>query len=223
MRRGRAARLAILALAWLATTGAVGVCKLFRPATPESGGTGTLIPANYSDPESTLVTLARGVAGKANGLAAYSGGIADTTRDGRSFSATFDPAVLARYNSLPGALEVPKRWDEVYERTFFFNFIQYKKNADYTLAWAPDQFNPIDPPRGADSALLHRAYRVTAHLSDGSDLIIAVGYADLSFVLTAASRWVIVGWQDRVDPAFGGANPLNPDQVSAGWRRLNLR
>jgi hypothetical protein len=216
-------RLAILALAWMASTGAVGVCKLFRPASPEHGGVAVLIPTNYSDPESTLVTLARGMAGKANGLAAYSGGIADITRDGQSFTATFDPAVLSRYKSLPGALEVPARWDEVYERTFFFNFIQYKKNADYTLAWGPDQFNPIDPPRGTDTALLHRSYKVTAHLSDGSDLIIAVGYADVSFVLNPASRWVIVGWQDRVDAAYGGANPGNPDQVSIGWRRLNLR
>jgi hypothetical protein len=221
--RARLSLTGILALAWLATTGAVGVCGLFRPASPEKGGVGVLIPTNYSDPDSTLATLARGIAGKGNGLAAYSGGIADTTRDARSFTATFDPAVLSRYNSLPGAVKPPDRWDEVYERTFFFNFVQYKKNADYTLKWAQDQFNPIDPPRGPDSALLHRAYIVTAHLSDGSDQVIAVGYADLSFTLTAASRWVIVGWQDRVDPAYGGANPGNPDQVSMGWRRLNLR
>jgi hypothetical protein len=221
--RKHAARLAILALAWLASTGEVGVCKLFRPATPEQGGVGTIILANYSDPDSTLATLARGIAGKANGQSAYSGGIADTTRDGRSFTATFDPAVLSRYTSLATAIKVPERWNETFELTFFFNFIQYKKNADYTLKWGPDQFNPIDPPRGLDTALLHRSYKVTARLSDGSDLIIMVGYADLYFALTAASRWVIVGWQDRVDAAYGGANPSNPDQVSAGWRRLNLR
>ena len=221
--RGRGGGLAILALAWLASTGAVGACKLFRPASPEQGGAGVLVLTNYSDPESTLVTLARGMAGKTNGLAAYSGGIAHLARDGQAFIATFDPAVLARYNSLPGANLPTGPWDEVYEDTFFFNFIQYKKSAEYSLVWGPDQFNPIDPPRGADAALLHRSYKVTARLSAGSNLIIAVGYADLSFVLTPASRWVIVGWQDRVDAVYGGANPGNPDEVSLGWRRLNLR
>jgi hypothetical protein len=221
MRR-LAPRLVLLSLAWLTATGSVGMCKLFRPATPELGGSGVLIPTNYSDPDSTLTTLARGIAGKGNGLSAYMGGIAQDVRDGRDFNATFDPAVLARYNSSPGHT-VPNPFGADLERTFFFNFVQYMKGADYSMSWGPDNFNPIDQPPAADTALVHRSYQVTAHLSDGSTSIIAVGYADLSFLHTAANRWVIVNWQDRVDAAYGGANPPNPEQVCMGWRRLNLR
>ncbi|MBI1799570.1 MAG: hypothetical protein HYR73_07750 [Candidatus Eisenbacteria bacterium] len=220
MRR-HAPRIAILVLAWLSATGEVGVCPLFRPATPEQGGTGTLVHTNYSLPDSTLATLARGVAAKVNGTDAYMGGIADTTRDHHLFRAFFDAAIVARYTSNPNAQPVPNPWNTDLERTFFFNFVQYK-SLDYKMTWASDVSNPIDD-LGPDFATLHRSYQVTNRLSDGTDAIIAVGYADLFFVHTSSGRWVIVNWVDRVDPAFGGANPPNPDQICIGWRRLNLR
>jgi hypothetical protein len=215
--------LGLLLLAWLASTGSIGMCDLFKPATPEAGGTGTLVLTNYSDPDSTLDTMARGMAAKGNGTSAYMGGIADTVRDLHIFRTVFDQAVLARYNSIPGALEPPDPWGDQ-ERTFFFNFIQYKSNASYDMKWDLDPFNP-DPPLGPGdtSALRHRSYQVTAKQSDGSVAIIAVGYAELLFVRTTTGRWVIAVWSDHVDPAYGGANPPNPDQVCLGWRRLNLR
>jgi len=223
MNLKRAASLGVLALAWLATTGTVGMCPLFEPATPQSGGTGTLVVTNYTDPDSTLTTMARGLAAKTNGTDAYMGGIADTVRDLHIFRTVFDTAVLARYNSIPGAQQIPDPWGDQ-ERTFFFNFIQYKTNATYSMAWAPDPFNP-DPPLdpSAPTALIHRSYVVNARFSDGTTSIIAVGYAELLFVHTVTNRWVIAVWSDHVDPAYGGANPPNPDQVCLGWRRLNLR
>ena len=92
------------------------------------------------------------------------------------------------------------------------------------MIWTPDPFNP-DPPHDPNATveLRHRAYQVTAKQSDGSLAIIAVGYAELLFVRTTTGRWVITVWSDHVDPAYGGANPPNPDQVCLGWRRLNLR
>lgn len=223
MNRRRLATLGVLLLAWLASIGAVGMCDLFRPATPEAGGSGTVILTNYTDPDSTLSTMARGIAAKSNGTDAYMGGIADTVRDLHLFRTFFDQSVLSRYFSIPGALPYPDPWGQQ-ERTFFFNFIQYKANAQYEMTWAPDNFNP-DPPTdpNAPLALIHRAYKVTAKQSDGSQLIIAVGYAELLFVHTTTGRWVIAVWSDHVDPAYGGANPNNPDEVCMGWRRLNLR
>ncbi|MGH7743143.1 MAG: hypothetical protein ACRENS_14110, partial [Candidatus Eiseniibacteriota bacterium] len=150
------APLGLLLLVWLASIGALGMCDLFKPATPESGGTGTLVLTNYSDPDSTLSTMARGIAAKTNGTDAYMGGIADTVRDLHVFRTAFDQAVLQRYNSIPGAQVVPDPWGSQ-ERTFFFNFIQYKANAAYTMTWAPDNFNPDAPTDpNAPSALLHR-------------------------------------------------------------------
>jgi hypothetical protein len=223
MNGRRLGTLGLLLLAWLASIGSIGMCDLFRPATPESGGTGTVILTNYNDPDSTLVTMARGLAAKNNGTNAYMGGIADTIRDLHTFRTVFDQAVLSRYNSIPGALEIPDPWGDQ-ERTFFFNFIQYKTNAVYNMTWTTDNFNP-DPPTdpNAPLALIHRHYQVTAKQSDGSLAIIAVGYAELLFIHTTTGRWVIAVWSDHVDPAFGGANPPNPDQVCLGWRRLNLR
>jgi hypothetical protein len=167
--------------------------------------------------------MARGVAAKSQGTNAYMGGIADTVRDLHIFRTVFDQAVLNRYYSIPGALPVPDPWGDQ-ERTFFFNFIQYKANATYRMTWAPDPFNP-DPPvdPSAPGALLHRAYNVTVTFSDGTNSIIAVGYAELLFVHTSTGRWVINVWSDHVDPAYGGADPPNLDQVCLGWRRLNLR
>jgi hypothetical protein len=216
----RLPRLLLLGLTWLAATGHIGMCDLFRPATPERGGTGTLIHTNYTDPDSTLGTMARGMAAKGDGRDAYMGGIADTVRDARSFTATFDPAVLARYNSQPGAVPGYDPWTTDLERTVFLNFIQYK-TTEYAMAWGPDNSNPIDD-RQQDSAVLHRSYQITTQLSS-STLIIAVGYADLTFARTPSGRWVITRWDDRVDPAYGGANPSNPEQVPYGWRRLTQR
>lgn len=217
----RAPRLALLALAWLAASGHVGMCELFRPATPEQGAAGIVVLTNYTDPDSTLATMARGLGAKGDGRDAYMGGVADTARDARSFRALFDPAVVARYNAQPGATGGWDPWTGDLERTFFFNFVQYK-TTPFTMTWAPDEFNPTDD-RQPDTALLHRYYHVTTRLSDGSDLLIAVGYADLQFVRTVGGRWVIVIWTDRADPASGGANPSNPEQVPLGWRRLTLR
>ena len=216
MRRVRG--FALLALAWLAASGHVGMCDLFRPATPERGGGGTVILTNYSDADSTLATMARGMSAKGDGRDAYMGGIADTLRDGRSFTATFDPAVLARYNSQPGAVQGYDPWTADLERTVFVNFVQYRVTA-YVMTWGPDTFNPVDD-RQPDSAVLHRHYQIT---SDNGTLIIAVGYADLTFAHTPSGRWVLTRWNDRVDPAFGGANPSNPEQVPYGWRRLTQR
>jgi hypothetical protein len=213
--------LVLLALAWLAATGEVGVCKLFRPASPETGGTSSLVLTNYTQPDSTLATMARGIKAKVNGTDAYLGGIADTSRDGRAFRAGFDPAIVARYTSQAGSLPIPDPWSTDLERTFFFNFVQYR-STPYTMTWAPDPANPLDD-LGPDAAVIHRAYLVTTHQDDGTDPTIAVGFADLFFVRTAAGRWVIVGWGDRVDPAAGGANPSDPEKVCFGWRRLNLR
>ena len=211
--------LGLLAVAWLVTTGAVGACDLFRPAVPERGGGGVIVLTNYTDPDSTLATLARGLASKGDGRDAYMGGIADPVRDARSFEATFDPAVLARYNSRPGALPVPSPWSTKEEGTFFSSFAQYK-TTPYAMVWGPDNNNPIDDKTG-DPRLIHRSYQVTTQLS-GATQIIAVGFADLTFTPTPSGRWVILRWQDRVDPAFGGANPSNPEQVPLGWRRLTL-
>ena len=87
----------LLALVWGASTGAFGGCNLFRPAVPEQGGGGRIVPVNYSDPDSLLDTMARGVEDKAqsNGLDAYIGALSTPISGGTAFAATFDPAVLS--------------------------------------------------------------------------------------------------------------------------------
>ena len=53
-------------------------------------------------------------------------------------------------------------------------------------------------------------------------IIIAVGYADLTFTRTPNDRWVITRWDDHVDPDVG-VNPSEAEQLTLGRRRLESR
>lgn len=205
--------LAVLALAWLTSTGAVGACNLFRPAVPEAGGVGRIVPTNYRDPDATLATLALAIEdkGRGNGQSVYLGGLADSTTDGRAFHAFFDPAVLSRFQ--PG--QIPPDWNLTYERNFYSNFARFR-TGEYGVHWFPDDPNPDQFE--FDTATLHRKYEIYERIDGGDSLLIAIGFADLYFI-SHSGDWVIARWQDRVDPTRG-ANPRNPDEVAYGFRRL---
>jgi len=192
-------------------------CDLFKPATPETGGGGASLIANYSTPDSCLRYIEVGIERKdAVGQTAYLGALADSGKgDGVGFHAFFDPVVWNAYTGFK-----PADWNLDYETQFLPLFIQ--KYADpYQVTWLPDVYHPHDDEIDADHMILHRRYEVRAlRQVTGDTLLIAVGYADLYFTRITTSRWAMVRWEDRVDPNVG-AEPANPVQRCFGYRRLN--
>jgi hypothetical protein len=213
----RACRLlcAGLALGLLAVL--VAGCELFKPATPEVGGSGLTLLPSYAKPESCLRYMQIGIERKDNlGKNAYLGALADTTTDGLGFHAFFDPSVLNAYSGIK-----PEDWNQEYEAQFISLFYSVKLSP-YQMKWLPDEVYPYDflSPEG-DRMILYRRYEVRALQQSPVDtMLIAVGYADLYFARISASRWALYRWQDRVDPDVG-AQPADPDQRTFGYRRLN--
>jgi serine protease inhibitor ecotin len=212
LRNSRLLR-AALALGLLAVL--VAGCDLFKPASPEVGGTGTTLLPSYATPESCLRYMQIGIERKDNaGQDAYLGALADTTTDGWGFHAFFDPVVLKNYSGI-----LPADWDLRHEAQFLSVFIR-SYGDPYEMRWLEDVDYPHDIYEG-DNAILRRRYKVWALREKTADtLLIAVGYSELHFTRISASRWALIRWQDRVDPAVG-APPKVDDEQTFGSRRLN--
>ncbi len=95
-----------LVLAW-----AGAGCDLFKPAVPEPPS-GSVLVGNYTEPDSTLASMARAMRAKGSTPGApdtYRGALADPLVDGRSFEALFDPLTVVRYES--GGQRAPLPWN----------------------------------------------------------------------------------------------------------------
>lgn len=210
MRR-RLIPLAILVLAWCASTGAFGGCNLFRPAVPEQSQGGDPVPIDYTDPDKVLETMRLGLEAKAhvNGLDAYLGALSTPSAGGVAFTATFDPAVLSAHPNHPTG------WAVEDERRFYSGFITLRQNP-YSMVWSqnPSRNDFIE----AQHVILYRRYQVYAS-SDIGDERIAVGFADIDMV-NNGSRWFVTRWTDTVDPDIG-PSPQNQEDQSFSSRRLN--
>ena len=208
MRPGRI----VLAMALLGVAG----CGYFRPANPEKPAVGTSISTNYRNPDSTLETLAHGIAdkGASNGLAAYIGGFADSTSSGREFHAFFDAVTVNRLQQI--GVVIPADWDRGREEEFYARFVTLSaapSSADYIFQWIKDETLGEDD-YASDPVVLHREYRVFASLG-GESQYIAHGFATL-YLAKLGSQFLLVRWDDREAP---GAN-LAAGEVCFGQRRL---
>jgi hypothetical protein len=196
----------------LPLSGCIGLFEPAVPQPPETSGNVNIV-RDYRDPISTLGTMAAGIAAKGlgNGKAAYVGAFADSTVDGVPFYATFDPAVAARYPTVP-------TWNLGLESNFYSDFVGLRSDG-YTMRWteASAPGDEIDLLNG--EAEIYRRYEVFTVAEDGSTLgRIAVGIAHL-FYKRFGSRWAIVRWEDQVDPNVG-VEPADPDELSLSARRL---
>jgi hypothetical protein len=220
IRRGSRPLRAGLVLGLLAAL--VGGCNLFKPAIPEVGGVvATLLP-RYDLPESCLHYMQIGIERKDNiGRQAYLGALADPTTDGMGFLAVHDEEVLRDYEVASGGS--PPEWDLSHEAQFLSRFVQSFSDP-YRMEWLEDIDYPIHNEYVAgDSAIKHRHYKVWAlRPNTGDSLLIAVGYATMSFYHISASRWALVRWVDRVDDSVK-VHPVDEDQRTFSYRRLNAR
>jgi hypothetical protein len=205
----RAIRRVLACLTLAAACGAVG-CGLFEPADPEApNDNSVIIEQDYSTPDNTLATIARGLHGKnaSGAITAYIQGF------GFTFVAEFDPLTQIRNPE-----RFPLVWGLLDERQFFSQFIQLTTNP-YGLAWEIDPGSPTDDiDDAAGTARLHRRYTVWDSTTATSARRIAVGFADLEFVRTSSpTAWVITKWSDREDATAD----FGLGERSYGERRVN--
>lgn len=198
---------------------AMAGCDYFRPADPEAPSDQTAFLPNYSDPDSTLQTIALAIGDKGVTI----GGVAYATAFAESVSASstiayhhfFWPEDVAVWQSITGR-PPPGDWGFALEQTFYTRFVRLRPD-EYRMTWVPDPPNPDD--RGANEATLHRRYLVTTHAINGNQTSVqAVGFADLRLERFPDGNWRITRWNDRRDP---DADPNDPEQVTLGRRRLN--
>lgn len=202
MNSKRFLRLALLGFVWWTATG-LGACSLFKPEDPETGGGGTLIVGNYTDPDSTLNALVYGIRsnGENGGIEAYRQALADSDAtgqpDGRMYRVTFDPLTISVYQSTGGG-DIPD-WTRSNELSFFQSYFQ-NRNPGTTrdLVWIEDP-TPGNPIRNPNDALLYKRYLLIERLSNGTLDTTGSGFASLYFV-KPQTRWVLIRWEDREDP-----------------------
>ncbi len=212
-------RLVALAALWLATT--AGGCNYFAPAVPEPPSGGDFIDPVYTDPDATLETIRAAVEikGLGNGSSAYAGAFADSAQPSTpEYLQVFWQEEVLRWQNSSGRTAPP--WRFALEQNFYTQFVQLR-GEPYLMVWTPDDnAEPDDIDDVAGTALIHRHYRVVAEAEDQStSTVIAIGFADISFLRSPSGEWRIVRWEDRPDPL---ADPsTNPDEVTLGQRRLN--
>jgi hypothetical protein len=200
--------LLVAALVALPMLGAKGGCGLFTPRVPESPKTARF-PASYVDPESTLKTMKLAIEDRtSDGLTAYLGALADSPlTDAQGFHAFFDPVAVQRWQSVAGRLP-PDDWPPSREQGFFTYFVHLYQNT-YDVTWTVNVNRPNDDILSPTEKVLHRHYLVLSIPASASQIdTIAVGFADLTFLRSSPSRWVVTRWQDIEDPAvYGNPNP----------------
>lgn len=200
---GRAA--AGIALVWLCASGLPG-CNFFRPETPEAPIGGQSILTNFSEPDSTLATIARAMAAKSSGAPVYRAAFAQSTAsDIPGYHHIFYPPDAQAWSAAAGR-DPPADWGYEDEQIFFNSFVQ-SRGEEFAMAWGPDPDNN-DPPPGTSTSTIHRHYLVTAVSDDGGATILAVGFADLMFYKGADGNWVMTRWEDRPDPEMSNQKTL---------------
>ena len=204
--------------------GSVTGCYLFQPRNPQPP-TQSGVPTDYHDPPSSLATmkLAIEARGAANSLSAYHNAFADSlvSGDRQSFLAFFDPTVVAVWQSATSGTPPPiwtlKQEDQL------LSYMTGLSGNDYVFSWLADVDHPHDETPDPNTQILHRHYLLEAEapVQNGVKIdTLAIGYADLTFILGSNAKWVIARWQDRVDPAVG-SNPPKGDKLSFTRMRLN--
>lgn len=213
------ARLAMLAALALP----LGCVNPFKPADPETGGSGSQVVENFKTPEDLLDTIKQAIEAKSGGATAYLHAFADSTQAGdRAFRAIYDPAVKLGWEG-GSPQPAPEPWNLEFERGLHNYLGGIRQQDTYTFKFTADSLSGNDELDTENNIwLLHRKYLLLSKSpTSGSDTqgeIIGIGFCDLS-LLSRDSRWAIFRWVDRVDPAVG-VNPAATDQRTFTWWRL---
>jgi len=218
MTRHRSAPAVGLALGLLVA----GCTNPFQPARPQFPSA-TAVRENFTDPDSLLNTMGLALVARSGGQNAYSDALADSTSATTAdFYAFYDPTVADAWKATSHR-DPTNPWNARLEG-LLFSWLVTLRNPDwvYAMQWAPDPTSPSDQrDDAAGTAFYHRHYVLTATQPGQDASILAVGYADLTFIRVSPGHWALRLWQDRLDPQFG-VNPTLTDEVSMSRRRLDM-
>jgi hypothetical protein len=209
----RHAGLTLVAL--IAALPALGCINLFRPAEPQppvGTGGGDQLVVDYSNPASTLQTLANAFEFRTTTAAvnAYMGAFSNPTTDPVPFVVEFDAQVLAG--------RTPPVWDRDRERLFYQTLFELDSHS-YVFRWGTYPDAPIDNiDEAGGQATLYRSYELDADAEEGA-VRLAIGHADLDLRKLPNGSWVITRWGDLVDPQYG---PDPSDVGNRSFSRLRL-
>ncbi len=192
-------------------------CSLFKPDTPEKPTSAVSIHEDFTDPESTLATMQRAFAARADGATAYLHCLASPARDQRSFIFVFDPKVLA-------ATQYSGAWTSNQEAIFYGLYATKFSTGDDSLGFAVVPADPDSEYTTGDTQVLVRSYgfvNIDRPSSAPQTMIhFGTGSARISFV-RVGGRWVIQTWTDRVDPTVG-VQPVDGVDYSLSYWRWQL-
>ncbi len=195
-----------------------GCVNPFKPSDPEIP-TGIAVLEVFKTTDDVLETMRLAIEAKStNGENAYRHCFSDSvTATDIAFRAIYDQAAKQAWQA-GVSISAPEPWNlPEYESKVPRFLYTVRQNAAYSWVWLPDRTSGNDEETGS-TALLHRQYLLKATAPNSStNEIIAQGYCDLSLVFNG-SRWLIVRWVDRVDPAVGATPPGS--QYSMTWWRL---
>ena len=199
---------AFLALLLTAASVLMG-CGIFSPEDPPPpGGTEAVqLPTLTVNPESSLVSMVRGIETKNIDL--YIHGFADSqTTSDQAFHAFFDLQDRLDFQVATGT-EPPADWLNQDERTFF-PFFAGLRPVNYEFILFPDPDRPDEFPNPDQDVIYFRKYRIYA-IGD----LVAHGVADFRIRRVGLNNeWKIVNWTDRRDTTAAGVSTM-------GKRRLD--
>lgn len=212
-RRPLARMLAIAVLLFAALPGCIG---LFNPAEPESPFANNCAPdfvTDYSSPTTLLKTLTTAMTLRARGRCGYIGVFADST-DPVPYAATFPEGIVIERERLE--LTVPQ-WRRHHELAFYDDFVEIA-TSPIQLKWSVYQESGSDTrDEATGDSILHRRYLVT---TSGGAQTLAAGVAHLRFRhFVSSARWVLIQWDDAIDPALPGSEADRID-LTISQRRL---
>ncbi len=198
-------RLALVLAAVIALASATAGCGLFDTAQPEPPSGFQAPPADFTLPESLIVTLERSIELKIPSN--YGLCFADTLIEDKGFHASFDPADIQDYLQTHPA--PPADWIRPQELSFFSQFIG-------SLSGTPNAVISIDDERGGvvPISATRQIWNVKFRVFLGQNAATASAAGLQIERVNLAGDWKITHWEDRRDTT---------NVPSYGTRRLNGR
>jgi hypothetical protein len=194
-------------------------CDYFKPAQPEApSNLHTFIP-NYTDPDSTLSTIAKSIADKGItiGGSAYADAFANPATTGSlgGYHQIFDHGDVVSWEQASGR-SAPADWGFDLEQSFYNRFVRLRPDR-FVCTWALDPPNPDSGGTNLSQIKISRHYLIVSQASDGQQTsFLAIGFADLYMLRFPDGAWRILLWKDRRDPDANSA-----DKVTLGFQRMD--
>ena len=183
-----------------------GCTNPFTPANPQPPS-GDAIVEDFSSIDALLNTMGTAIQTRTTtGADAYIHAFAESTTTGqRAFYAYHDQSVKAFWTSTHLGQSAPEPWPLALERRLHSELSSIRQNDPYIFSWTRDTQQSSDTEIAPDVWLVHIVYKLYATPATSDPVLIVSGFADL-LIQQVGSKWSIIEWHDRVDPAYGATS-----------------